>query len=145
MCNALIETRPGVRLEYMSAEDFTNQFVLALKLKKLDIFRHRMRQMDLLAIDDIHFLANTPSTQEEFLHTFNTINLAGKQVILVSDAHPKMIGQLSEKLVSRFVSGMVVKIEPPDFQTRCEICRQFIRTKLANSTYSQLYSAPGDP
>jgi chromosomal replication initiator protein len=144
ICNALAQTRPGAKLEYMSAEDFTNQFVLALKLKKLDVFRQRMRQMDLLAIDDIHFLANKPSTQEEFLHTFNTINLAGKQVVLVSDAHPKMIGQLSEKLVSRFVSGMVVKIEPPDFQTRCEICRQFINTRLADSKHSELYSTASE-
>jgi chromosomal replication initiator protein len=79
----------------------------------------------LLAIDDIHFLASKPSTQEEFLHTFNTINLAGKQVVLASDAHPKQIGQLSEKLVNRFVSGMVVKIGTPDFAMRCEICKQF--------------------
>lgn len=87
-----------------------------------------MRQTDLLAIDDIHFLASKPSTQEEFLHTFNTIDLAGKQTILASDAHPKMVGQLSEKLVNRFVSGMVVKIENPDFQTRCQICRQYAKT-----------------
>ncbi|MBN2181756.1 MAG: hypothetical protein JW715_07560, partial [Sedimentisphaerales bacterium] len=73
----------------------------------------------------IHFLASKPSTQEEFLHTFNTISLAGKQVVLASDAHPKQIGQLSEKLVNRFVSGMVVKINSPDFATRCEICRRF--------------------
>jgi chromosomal replication initiator protein len=84
--------------------------------------------MDLLAIDDIHFLASKPSTQEEFLHTFNTIDLAGRQVVLASDAHPKMIGQLSEKLVNRFVSGMVVKVEMPDFQTRCQICRQYAET-----------------
>ena len=109
----------------MSAEDFANQFVLALKTRKLEAFRSRMRQTELLAIDDIHFLASKPATQEEFLHTFNTIDLAGKQVVLASDAHPKMIGQLSEKLVNRFVSGMVVKIDPPDFQTRCEICRQY--------------------
>ncbi|MCK4753225.1 MAG: hypothetical protein KAS75_07245, partial [Planctomycetes bacterium] len=83
---------------------------------------------DLLAIDDIHFLASKPSTQEEFLHTFNTIDLAGKQVVMVSDAHPKMIGQLSDKLVNRFVSGMVVKLETPDFKTRCEICRQYAAT-----------------
>jgi chromosomal replication initiator protein len=99
--------------------------VLALKTKRLEAFRSRMRQTDLLAIDDIHFLASKPSTQEEFLHTFNTINLAGKQVVLASDAHPKQIGQLSEKLVNRFVSGMVVKIGTPDFAMRCEICKQF--------------------
>jgi len=84
-----------------------------------------MRKTDLLVIDDIHFLASKPSMQEEFLHTFNTISLAGKQVVLASDAHPKMIGQLSEKLVNRFVSGMVVKINIPDLETRCQICRQY--------------------
>jgi len=135
ICNEIATKQPKTHWLYMSAEDFTNQFLLALKLKKLEGFRRRMRQTDLLAIDDIHFLASKPSTQEEFLHTFNTINLAGKQVVLVSDAHPKMIGQLSEKLVNRFVSGMVVKIEPPDFQTRCQICKQYIATRLANSKF----------
>lgn len=124
ICQLMCTTRPEARWLYVSAEDFTNQFVLALKTKKLDAFRRRYRQTDLLAIDDIHFLASKPSTQEEFLHTFNTINLAGKKVVLASDAHPKMIGQLCESLVSRFVSGMVVKIEPPDFRTRCKICVQ---------------------
>ncbi len=130
ICNAVCSKRPQTNWLYLSAEDFVNQFVLALKTKKLEAFRRRMRQTDLLAIDDIHFLASKPSTQEEFLHTFNTINLAGKQVVLASDAHPKMIGQLSEKLVNRFVSGMVVKIQNPDFNTRCQICRQYAE-KLA--------------
>ncbi|MFZ2146883.1 MAG: chromosomal replication initiator protein DnaA [Sedimentisphaerales bacterium] len=129
ICNAVCERRPQTNWLYLSAEDFANQFVLALKTKKLEAFRRRMRQTDLLAIDDIHFLASKPSTQEEFLHTFNTINLAGKQVVLACDAHPKMIGQLSEKLVNRFVSGMVVKIENPDFRTRCQICRQYLKTQ----------------
>ena len=124
ICNAVCSKHPQTNWLYLSAEDFVNQFVLALKTKKLEAFRRRMRQTDLLAIDDIHFLASKPSLQEEFLHTFNTISLAGKQVVLASDAHPKMIGQLSEKLVNRFVSGMVVKINNPDFQTRCEICRR---------------------
>jgi len=126
ICNAVTEKRPQTNWMYLSAEDFVNQFVLALKTKKLESFRQRMRQTDLLAIDDIHFLAGKLSTQEEFLHTFNTINLACKQVVLASDAHPKMIGQLSEKLVNRFVSGMVVKIDSPDLETRCRICEQFI-------------------
>ncbi|MHC4483942.1 MAG: chromosomal replication initiator protein DnaA [Planctomycetota bacterium] len=129
ICNAVCKRRPQTNWLYLSAEDFANQFVLALKTKKLEAFRRRMRQTDLLAIDDIHFLASKPSTQEEFLHTFNTINLAGKQVVLASDAPPKMIGQLSEKLVNRFVSGMVVKIEAPDFHTRCQICRQYMKTQ----------------
>ena len=131
ICNGVAQARPQTQWLYLSAEEFANQFVLALKTKKLEAFRRRMRQTDLLAIDDVHFLASKPSTQEEFLHTFNTINLAGKQVILVSDAHPKMIGQLSEKLVNRFVSGMVVKIDAPDLQTRCEICRQFAQRMMS--------------
>jgi chromosomal replication initiator protein len=124
ICNRVYRARPSAKWLYVSAEDFANQFVLALKTRKLDAFRRRFRQMDVLAIDDIHFLASKPSMQEEFLHTFNTIDLAGKQVILASDAHPKMIGQLCDSLVNRFVSGMVVKIEMPDFKTRCEICRK---------------------
>ena len=129
ICNAVCEQRPQTHWLYLSAEDFANQFVLALKTKKLEAFRRRMRQTDLLAIDDIHFLASKPSMQEEFLHTFNTISLAGKQVVLASDAHPKTIGQLSEKLVNRFVSGMVAKMSNPDFDTRCRICVQYLKTK----------------
>src|SRR4030043_2025727 len=121
----MLEKRPVTNWFYLSAEDFANQFVLALKTKKLEAFRRRMRQTDLLAIDNSHFLASKKAIQEEFLHTFNTIDLAGKQVVLASDAHPKMIGQISEKLVSRFVSGMVVKIDTPDFRTRCQICKQY--------------------
>lgn len=127
ICNEVSKNRPETDWMYLSAEDFANQFILALKTKKLEAFRRRMRRTDLLAIDDVHFLASKPSTQEEFLHTFNAINLAGKQIVLASDAHPKMIGQLSEKLVNRFVSGMVVKIESPDLDTRCRICAQYAR------------------
>jgi chromosomal replication initiator protein len=144
ICNGVAQARPQTNWLYLSAEEFANQFVLALKTKKLEAFRHRMRQTDLLAIDDVHFLASKPSTQEEFLHTFNTISLAGKQVILVSDAHPKMIGQLSEKLVNRFISGMVVKIEPPDLQTRCEICRRFLASLAARGSSSGRVRAAGD-
>ncbi len=124
ICNAVGKARPGARWLYLSAEDFANQYVLALKTRKLEGFRQRLRQLDVLAIDDIHFLANKNAMQEEFLHTFNSIDLAGKQIVLASDAHPKMIGQISEQLVNRFVSGMVVKIEPPDYETRCRICRR---------------------
>ena len=132
ICNVVAKTRPGSKWLYVSAEDFANQYVLALKTQKLEAFRRRFRQMDVLAIDDIHFLASKKTMQEEFLHTFNTIDLAGKQVILASDAHPKMIGKLCEKLVNRFVSGMVVKIDPPDFDTRCRICTQRAATMKKN-------------
>jgi chromosomal replication initiator protein len=128
ICNAVWQKRPQTHWLYLSAEDFANQFVLALKTKKLEAFRRRMRQTDLLAIDDIHFLASKSSMQEEFLHTFNTISLAGRQVVLASDAHPKTISQLSEKLVNRFVSGMVAKMSNPDLDTRCRICEQYLKS-----------------
>ncbi len=132
ICNGVSQNYPHANWLYLSAEDFANQFILALKTKKIELFRRKIREADLLAIDDIHFIAGKTSTQEEFLHTFNTIDLAGKQIVLVSDAHPKMIGQLSEKLTSRFVAGMVVKIENPDFQTRCKICQQYAKTMGQN-------------
>ncbi|MHC5191189.1 MAG: chromosomal replication initiator protein DnaA [Planctomycetota bacterium] len=124
VCNAIYSGKPDLRWSYLSAEEFANQYVVALKTRKLDAFRRRLRNLDVLAIDDIHFLANKNAMQEEFLHTFNTIDLAGKQVILASDAHPKEIGQLCEKLVNRFVSGMVVRVDAPDFETRRRICSQ---------------------
>ena len=124
VCNAIYAGRPDCRWAYLSAEEFANQYVVALKTRKLDAFRRRLRNLDVLAIDDIHFLANKNAMQEEFLHTFNTIDLAGKQVILASDAHPKEIGKLCEKLVNRFVSGMVVRVDAPDFETRRRICAQ---------------------
>lgn len=124
ICNEMARCRPHSRWLYVSAEDFANQYVLALKTRKLDAFRHRFRSLDLLAIDDIHFLASKNAMQEEFLHTFNSIDLAGKQIVMASDAHPKEIGALCEKLVSRFVSGMVVRIDPPDFDTRRRILFQ---------------------
>ncbi|HPY76552.1 MAG TPA: chromosomal replication initiator protein DnaA [Anaerohalosphaeraceae bacterium] len=121
ICNEIAFLRPQSRWLYVSAEDFANQYVLALKTRKLDAFRRRFRGLDLLAIDDIHFLSSKNAMQEEFLHTFNSIDLAGKQIVLASDAHPKEIGALCKKLVNRFVSGMVVRIDPPDFDTRCRI------------------------
>jgi len=123
VCNQVTKNKPNAKCIYVSAEEFTNQYVTSLKSGQLEKFRNKFRNADVLAIDDIHFLANKKSTQEEFLHTFNTIDLANKQVVLASDAHPKMIGQLTESLVSRFVSGMVVKLETPDYETRLEICR----------------------
>ncbi|NLF31343.1 MAG: chromosomal replication initiator protein DnaA [Planctomycetes bacterium] len=122
VCNA-VGQRKGkpVRWRYVSGEQFTNEFVAAIKTKRLEAFRASYRHLDLLAIDDIHFLAAKRATQEEFLHTFNTIDAAGKQVIMASDTHPRMLGQLSEHLASRFVAGCVVKMDPPDRTTRLKI------------------------
>lgn len=119
-------TRAGepIRWRYVTGEQFTNEFIQALRQRKLEEFRNRYRQLDLLAIDDVHFLSAKKATQDEFLHTFNTIQSAGKKIVMASDAHPRLVGELNEQLVSRFVAGMVVKIEAPDRATRMEILRR---------------------
>src|SRR5216110_1097933 len=108
---------------YLTGEEFTNEFLAALRANKLDTFRRKMRDLDLLVIDDVHFLGGKKATQEEFLHTFNAIEAVGRQVVLASDNHPKMIEEFGESLINRFVSGMVVRIDPPNYLTRCEILR----------------------
>jgi chromosomal replication initiator protein len=108
---------------YLTGEEFTNEFLGALRANKIDSFRRKVRDLDLLVIDDVHFLAGKKATQEEFLHTFNSIEAMGRQVVMASDAHPKMIEEFGESLVNRFVSGMVVRIDPPNYATRCEILR----------------------
>jgi chromosomal replication initiator protein len=105
----------------ISGEEFTNDFLTALRTHKVDAFRRRMREVDLLAIDDVHFLAGKHATLEEFLHTFNHIEASGRQVVLVSDNHPKLIKEFGESLVNRFISGMVVRIDPPNLTMRSEI------------------------
>ncbi len=106
---------------YVTAEQFTNEFLTALRHKGIADFRGRYRQLDLLAIDDVHFLSAKKATQDEFLHTFNAIESAGRRVVMASDSHPRMVGELNEPLVSRFIAGMVVRVEVPDRATRLEI------------------------
>ena len=124
ICSAIRTSQPQSRCIYISGEEFTNQFISALKSNRVTGFRQRFRQVDVLAIDDIHFLANKRATQEEFLHTFNSIETQGKQVILASDTHPKLLGAVIESLINRFLAGMVVKIDAPDYQTRLAILLQ---------------------
>jgi chromosomal replication initiator protein len=131
LCKRFIENHPTKRWLYLTGEEFTNDFLLALRSNKLDGFRRRVRDMDLLVLDDVHFLSGKNATQEEFLHTFNAIEAMGRQVVMASDHHPKMIDAFGESLINRFVSGMVVRIDPPNFQMRCQILRQLVqREKL---------------
>ena len=123
LCRRFIELHPTKRWMYMTGEEFTNEFLTALRTNKLDVFRRKMRDLDLLVIDDVHFLGGKKATQEEFLHTFNAIEAMGRQVVMASDNHPKLIEEFGESLVIRFVSGMVVRIDPPNYATRCEILR----------------------
>ncbi|HEV2294804.1 MAG TPA: chromosomal replication initiator protein DnaA [Tepidisphaeraceae bacterium] len=123
LCKRFIDHHPTKRWMYLTGEEFTNEFLSALRNNKLDAFRRKVRDLDLLVIDDVHFLAGKKATQEEFLHTFNSIEAMGRQVVMASDNHPKMIEEFGESLVNRFVSGMVVRIDPPNYATRCEILR----------------------
>ncbi len=127
ICNTASKVRKEGRplaWKYVTGEQFTNEFILSLRQKKLPEFRERYRKLDLLAIDDVHFLAAKRATQDEFLHTFNAIDSAGKQIILASDNHPRLVGDLNTQLASRFVAGMVVKVEQPDRTTRLEILQR---------------------
>lgn len=124
ICNGLQEKHPGLRMRYVTGEEFTNDYIFSIRAKEPDSFRSRYRHLDLLVIDDVHFFANKKGTQDEFLHTFNAIDAAGKQIVLASDVHPRLIGQFSESLTSRFVSGMVVRIDSPDVNTRLEFLRR---------------------
>jgi chromosomal replication initiator protein len=124
VANALTDKQPQVRWVYATGEEFTNQFLAALRERQLDAFRRRFREVDVLLLDDMQFIANKKATQEEFFHTFNAIDARGKRVALASDAHPKMISDLSESLVNRLMSGMIVRIERPEYETRCEILRR---------------------
>jgi chromosomal replication initiator protein len=123
LCRKFIELHPTKRWMYLTGEEFTNEFLAALRANKLDAFRRKMRDLDLLVIDDVHFLGGKKATQEEFLHTFNAIEAMGRQVVMASDNHPKLIEEFGESLVNRFVSGMVVRIDPPNYQTRCDVLR----------------------
>lgn len=113
---------------YMPAEKWTNEFIYSLQKGKMEAFRQKFRNVDIFLIDDVHFLSNKQGVQEEFLHTFNALYELSKRIIFASDAHPKMIGQLKETLASRFMSGMIVKIDKPDYATRLLI----LRSKAAN-------------
>ncbi len=124
ICNGLAERHPHLRIRCVSGEEFTNDYVYAIKAHEEDAFRSRYRAVDVLVIDDVHYFANKRATQGEFLQTFNAIDNAGKQILLASDAHPKMIGHFSESLVSRFVAGMVVRIDSPDIEVRANVLRR---------------------
>ena len=124
ICRAFAKQKPGALIRYVTGEDFTNEYITAVRFRKLDQFRNKIRRLDLLAIDDVHFLSNKDKTQGEFLCTLDAIGMTGAQLVLASDQHPKHIAQFQQRLVSRLVSGMVVEVRMPDRATRLRIVKQ---------------------
>lgn len=120
----VLKARPNMKFIYISSEKFTNQLINAIQNRTTLKFRQMYRNVDLLLIDDIHFIAGKESTQEEFFHTFNTLYDAHKQIVVSSDRSPKDIPALEERLVSRFEWGLVTDIQPPDVETRIAILRK---------------------
>ncbi len=108
---------------YVTAEQFTNEYITAVRANRLDSFRHRTRKLALLAIDDVHFLSNKTATQKEFLHTIDAMALAGSRVVLASDVHPRHL-HIDQALGSRLLAGMVAEIGQPDRGTRVELARR---------------------
>jgi chromosomal replication initiator protein len=115
---------PEFKILYISSEKFTNQLITAIQTKSTPQFRSKYRTLDLLLIDDVHFIAEKDSTQEEFFNTFNTLYDAHKQIVVTSDRPPREIPGLEERLVSRFGWGLVTDIQPPDFETRVAILKK---------------------
>lgn len=123
VCLRIRERNPAATMHYLSCDGFITQFMAAVQGGRMNEFRHRFRDVDVLVIDDIHFLAKRDRTQEEFFHTFNALYQCNKQIILSSDAPPEEIPDLEDRLVSRFKWGLVTKVDPPTYETRVEILK----------------------
>ena len=124
--NYIRTNSPNLKVIYVTCEKFTNDYIDSLrgKEKTISSFREKYRNVDVLMVDDIQFITNKTETQEEFFHTFNDLYQNEKQIIIASDRHPKEIATLSDRLVSRFTSGLIQDIQSPDFETRVAILKR---------------------
>ena len=122
--NYCMETDPNLKVIYVTSEKFTNDFISSITDHSINNFSNLYRGCDLLLIDDIQFFTGKESTQEQFFHTFNTLHQKGKQIVLTADRPPNEVKGLEERLLSRFSSGLVVDIQPPNLETRIAILKK---------------------
>lgn len=127
--NEAIDKTIDLKVLYTTSERFTNEYIQSLNNKTQQIFRQKYRNVDLLLFDDIQFLAGKESTQDEFFHCYNELTLSGKQVVAVSDRHPKELTRIKERLISRFFGGMVADIGYPDFEMKVAIIKSKCKEK----------------
>jgi chromosomal replication initiator protein len=120
----ILQRSPETQIAYVPSEQFTNEMISAIQSGRTADFRQRYRRIDVLLVDDVHFLGNKEGTQEEFFHTFNSLYDAHRQIVVTSDRAPQEIPGLQERLVSRFEWGLVTDIKPPDFETRVAILQK---------------------
>ncbi len=137
--NAVKEKFPGKRILYASSEKFTSDFINSLSNGTTLKFTSLYRTADLLLIDDTQFFSGKESTQEQFFHTFNDLYHSGRQIVLTSDRHPKDTKGLEERLLSRFASGLVADLQPPDLETRMAILRRRIEQDKSSMPEDVLY------
>jgi chromosomal replication initiator protein len=129
----------GLRVLYVSSENFTNDLINAIRTHTTDSFREKYRNSEVLLIDDVQFIAGKESTQEEFFHTFNTLHDANKQLILSSDRPPRAMITLEERLRSRFEWGLIADIQPPDLETRIAILSSKAKVQSVTVPHELLY------
>lgn len=120
----LKQRNPALRITYISAEKFTNEVIASIRFERMPNFRERFRNMDVLMIDDIQFIATRERTQEEFFHTFNALHDQQKNIVISSDCPPKEISAIEERLRSRFEWGLIADIQPPDLETKIAILQK---------------------
>ena len=124
IANHIVQHNPSLQCAYLTSEQFTNELIDSIHHKTMNEFKQKYRNVDILLIDDIQFIAGKRSTQEEFFHTFNAMHDNHKQIVITSDRPPKEISDLEDRLVTRFLWGLIVDIQPPDFETRVAILRK---------------------
>lgn len=143
ICDRRKQLDRQAKVRYLTGEQFTNEYIHAVRNRELERFRKDIRRLDLLAIDDVQFLSNKSSTQSEFLHTVEQLTMAGATIVVASDEHPRTVNRFSSPLTSRFLSGMVVRIDRPDRELRVRLVRQLAASRallLSDSAMDTLAS-----